>query len=386
MMTDSGDERLSQRDGSRWWLWILAGLSMVVLGGLLLLAFRPTTVAVVPRSHAVTFDGTSHFTAYPEATVPASALPYVVETMDFEDSEIVASTGTVRAEDRASGILTVYNDFQTAPFTLIKNTRFESADGRIFRTPSQVVIPGKRGSTPGQVSITVIADEPGVEYNVPAGRFAIPGLRSSPAQYAQVYAQSALPMSGGFVGERPGISDADRAAALQLLRTRLEAEVHAVATGGEGTIVFPELARISYQEGTPTTEADGSVRVHMTARAEVPIFSASALSALLAADVAGAPVRFVPQEGFRAIPGSATSTLGAGPIQFTFAGSALIIWHVQADELAAALAGKDKEAFQAIVTQFPGVEKADARIRPFWRSFFPEDPEDITVTVESPTA
>ena len=55
------------------------------------------------------------------------------------------------------------------------------------------------------------------------------------------------------------------------------------------------------------------------------------------------------------------------------------------EKLAAALAGKDKEAFQVISKSFPGIEEARARVQPFWSGRFPEDPESIRIKVEDPT-
>ena len=117
------------RARSRWWMWIAAGISVLILGTLALLALRSTTVTITPRSQAVVFDQTAQFTAFPSATAAAGTLSYTVQTVELEDSEVVASSGTVRAEDKASGTITVFNDYSTDSLKLIKNTRFQSAGG-----------------------------------------------------------------------------------------------------------------------------------------------------------------------------------------------------------------------------------------------------------------
>jgi hypothetical protein len=384
-MPDMRETPPSEGRRSRWWIWTIAVLCVVVLGVLLLVALRSTTVTVTPRSHTLTFDETSTFTAYPAATAATGTLTYTVQSADFDDSQVVQSTGTVHAEDKASGQITVYNNYQTSPLHFVKTTRFQSADGHIFRTPADVVIPGKSGSTPGQVTITVIADEAGESYNVPAGKFSVPGLKSNATEYAQVYAQSSDAMSGGFVGDKPGVSDSDTASAISAMKGRLQDKAQAAASSTDGSLVFPELMTITYADQPSTTEADGSVRLHEKAHVEIPQLSSDAFANLVAADVAGSPVTLVPGQGFGATLKNATSTtLGSDPIQFTLTGSATIVWKIDNNALAQALAGKQQSAFQAIVTQFPGIEEAHARIEPFWKGSFPTDANKIKIVVGKP--
>jgi hypothetical protein len=235
------------------------------------------------------------------------------------------------------------------------------------------------------VTITVIADEAGEAYNVPAGKFTVPGLKSNATEYAQVYAQSAEAMAGGFVGEKPGVSDADKAAAVATIRGRLQDKARAAGASTGDALVFPQLMTVTYTDEPSTTEADGNVRVRQKAHAQIPSLSAGAFANLVAADVAGSPVTLSPGEGFGATLKNATSTaLGSDPLQFTLTGSATIIWDIDTDSLAQALAGKEQSAFQAIVTQFPGIEEAHARIEPFWKGSFPTDPKKIKIVVETP--
>ena len=369
-----------------WWIWALAGVCVVVLGVLLLVALRSTTVTVTPRSQAVTFDESSRFTAYPAATVASGMLSYTVQTVDLADSEVVESRGTVHSEDKASGTITVYNDYQTTSFKLVKNTRFQSESGLIFRAPADIVIPGKKGATPGQVSVTVIADQPGEKYNVAAGKFTLPGLKSSAAIYPNIYAKSTAAMTGGFVGDKPGVAPAAMEAAVSAVRTRLESKARGSVAAAAGTVVFPDLVQITYKDEPATPEAGGGVRIHESAHVVTPVFPADALAQTVYADANGASITFTPGSGFAARMTDASSTPGVDLLQFTLAGSAQLVWNIDSAALQQALAGKDQSAFQAIVTQFPGVQEAHARIEPFWKSTFPVDPAAVKIDVLAPKA
>src|SRR3989338_2365826 len=253
-----------------WWIWALAGVCVIVLGILLLVAMRSTTITVTPRSHTATFDESSRFTAYPAETATSGTLSYTVQTVDLADSEVIASKGTVHSEDKASGTITVYNNYQTSSFKLIKNTRFQSAGGLIFRTPADIVIPGKKGTTPGQVSVTVVADQPGEQYNVAAGKFTVPGLKSSAAIYPNIYAQSTAAMTGGFVGDKPGVEPAAMQAAVGAVRARLESKARESIDSTGGTVVFPDLVQITYKDEPTTAEAGGGGGVYESAQAVIP--------------------------------------------------------------------------------------------------------------------
>ena len=72
---------------------------------------------------------------------------------------------------------------------------------------------------------------------------------------------------------------------------------------------------------------------------------------------------------------------GSNILIFTLSGAAQLVWNVDAVALAEALAGKEEGAFQAIVAGFPGVEEARARVQPFWKNSFPENPADIRIKI-----
>lgn len=100
------------------------------------------------------------------------------------------------SRDRAFGVMTIYNK-QSAPQRLIKNTRFESPEGVVFRiTQGSVTVPAMKDGAPGMLSVTIFADETGAKYNIQPTTFKIPGIKGTVA-YDLVYGQSAQAMVGG---------------------------------------------------------------------------------------------------------------------------------------------------------------------------------------------
>ena len=373
----------------RIWIWVVAAISLFVLGVLALFAFRSTTVTVTPRSRPIVFDQSVHFNAYPSASAATGSLSYAVIANDLEDSTVVASSGTEHAEDRATGTITVFNEYSASSVRLIKNTRFATPAGLIFRVPATVVIPGKKGATPGSVTVTVAADQAGDEYNIgPVDKFTLPGLKSTPDMYGSVYARSTSEFTGGFVGDRPGVAAGALDSARAEVRGRLENKAHDGARAlNSGTItVFPDLMRITYESLPTTTEAGGGVRIHEKARVEIPALSAGAFAEAAARGVGenteGVSFRIEGLDTLAARHGSANATqaaLGADPLDFTLAGNALLVWNVDSASLSQALAGRNQSAFQGIINGFSSIQEARARIEPFWKGTFPATTSDIKI-------
>lgn len=380
-----------KRRSSRLWIWILALASILVLGGALLaFALKSTTVRVKPLAQPIVFDATVYGASLNGTAT--GTIPYTVKEFEFEDSAVVPAQGTERAEDKATGTVIVYNNYSTTPQRLIKNTRFETPQGLVFRIPESIVVPGKNGSTPGQLQVTVFADQPGEAYNVgPVEKLTLPGLKSTADMYAGIYARSTAAMSGGFVGERPAVAPGAMESARSEVRARLEkkAQESALAVSSESLFVLPSLVQISYQSLPSTTEAGGGLRMHEKAKVVVPVFSPEVFGAAIAQGVTAADtssgVRLTPGSGFSATVAEGDSAqIGVGAFRFSLSGAGTLVWDIPLEALTEALAGKDQTVFQTVVEGFPSIQEAHANISPFWRSTFPDDASDIEIVREEP--
>jgi hypothetical protein len=377
-------------------LWTVTLASLLAIVVIASLAFiGTTTVEVEPRQHTVVFDETALFTAYPLASAtntPASRISYTIETLTREDSAKASASGTEQVETQSSGQITVYNEYSNEPVRLIKNTRFETPSGLIYRARDPIVIPGRTGAgssiVPGSTVVTVYADKAGEQYNTgPVSRFTLPGLESSPDMFPAVYAISSGSMSGGFKGEKPRVAERDLEAAQAQIMSQLEARIQSDLAGGAiDGFVFSNLSQVEYVPLPAESNDDGSVLVRMRAVAKVPTFDEHAIAGYLASMTSASTDDVL-------LSISDTSTMsarllasddivfGVDPIDFALSGNATFVWDTDAPQLASDLAGRDRDAFDAIVRNYPGVERASLRLRPFWARTLPEDPEDITVIV-----
>jgi len=144
------------------------------------------------------------------------------------------ASGSKQIEERAHGIIRIFNAYSSSPQVLIGHptdkkyqTRFLSSDGKIFRLHKRIVIPGAKivggKIVPSHIDVEVFADEPGEEYNIGPSKFVIAAWceKNSP-KCKGFYAQSFQPMKGGAKKEVKVVSQEDIDKAKDLVRKNIE--------------------------------------------------------------------------------------------------------------------------------------------------------------------
>lgn len=142
-------------------------------------------------------------------TIPGKIIEDIQELSQQFDA-----TGKAANEEKARGIIRVYNKFNL-PQILIAKTRFLSSDGKLFRSEERVSI-----SSGGYSDVSVEAAEAGEDYNIEPTKFSVPGLAGS-SRYTAVYGESLAPMAGGQTSEAPQVTDGDIEKAKESLRNTL---------------------------------------------------------------------------------------------------------------------------------------------------------------------
>ena len=116
---------------------------------------------------------------------------------------------------KASGIITVFNEYSSDSQRLVASTRFLSSSGKIFRAIEDIYIPGMKTDgdevIPGSIDAEVMANYLGTEYNISPSDFTIPGFKGTP-KYDGFYGKSDTSMSGG---SNEAIEDTDLKAEYQ---------------------------------------------------------------------------------------------------------------------------------------------------------------------------
>ena len=156
---------------------------------------------------------------------------FIVPGYFFEETKIVKDEfpGSRKAmkEEKARGVVRVYNSYSTASQTWVAGTRFMSAEGKLFRSVKKAVIAGARYEggklVPGETDVEVIAAEPGEEYNIGPTTFSIPAFAGT-SKYTYFYARSFSPMRGGLKAEVSQATEEDIEKARKILMEKAKKE------------------------------------------------------------------------------------------------------------------------------------------------------------------
>lgn len=362
------------------WMYVGAAVVVLIVAVGILHAFGGAKVEITPVVNETSVSGEF------AATGSAGDLPFEVITAETVATASVPAEGTTEADDPAQGTITVYNA-QEKTQQLIKNTRFESSNGLIYRIHDSITVPAGSPTAPGELKVTVYADEGGEKYNIGPSSFTVPGLKGS-ATFDLVYARSSEPMAGGFSGVRPSVSGATKTAKYESLKPTIDSEI-ATALAAEvpdGYALLPGASWTTYEPQPDGTGASGTVSLREKGITTAVIFPKAALAKAVAfrtlGSYEGQPVTLKDQGTLTLASMSGTApAAGDASFSFTLSGNTTILWEVDAAKIAGAVAGKTRESAKTILLGFPEVDKAVIVLRPFWAGSYPSDPEKIKVTV-----
>ena len=365
-------------------LWVAAGIIVVALGFALSLLFSGTSVTVIPKQSTVSVD--TALRAF--KTAKPGELPFQTMTIEKTASQSVPSTGQEDATLRASGKIVIYNNYSAAPQRLIRNTRFESSGGKIYRIDASIVVPGKTATAPGDIEVEVFADEPGEAYNIGLSDFTIPGFKGT-AQYSKFYARSKTPMTGGFVGKRLTIDPVVLSKAKDDIHAKLNADlITAVdAQKPEGYELYEGAIFFEYTS-MPNAESGSAVLVTEKATLYGVLFDKKELASAVASAMATTPASGVPllladdsTLAFAVAEQDRYHPWEKESFSFTLKGTAHLVAEFNEGDLRGDLVGKSRAGLPTILSGYPGIERAEVVMRPFWKRSFPENPEDIELKI-----
>lgn len=318
-------------------------------------------------------------------------LGYELLSLAEEGEKRIAAKGQEKVSTKASGKITIYNNFSTTPQRLVKNTRFESTEGLIFRISESVNVPGytkKADGTiePGSAVAIVTADGTGEAYNVIPSMFTVPGLKGSP-QFDKIFAESKEPFVGGFDGMKYMIDEAELATARQELhmelRDKLLKELKNKKPNG---YVFYEPSITFAYNSLPSTDAGPQTAViKEQARLLAPLFKEDVFASRIAKE--GIPgyedeaVRIEdPSTLTFSYPSTTTEDISAtGSVKFNLRGKAMVVWVYDAEKLRKDVLGLSKTALPSVLSGYPSIATAEVKIRPFWKTSFPKDLSHIRI-------
>ncbi len=310
-------------------------------------------------------------------------------SIDITASEKVQATEEETIKTKASGKIIIYNDFSSDSQKLIKNTRFEASNKKIYRINDSVVVPGQKKvngkNVPGSLEVTVYADAEGEEFNIEMSDLTIPGFKGT-SRYNAIYARTKTAISGGFNGTIKKVSSEIGASAKLKMQKQIEEKMTNEINSSipENYIFFLPLAKITYSELPQTEVTADSVTLNLRAKIDVPVFSKEALARTLAKKYVDLelskdnPFVFDVNTLEYSTP-SVEESSGKKTLSFKTNGSVRIMWPVDEVLLKAKIAGSKRNDIADIFSEHKTISKAKAYVKPFWKSSFNSDVKEIKI-------
>lgn len=339
------------------------------------------------RSYANIYIQTKEMSVNTNSTI---SVPFSNVELSVEKNVSIKATGEEKVTEKAKGKITIYNEYEEEDQRLLKETRFESSNGLIYRIPTSVVVPGlkrdeKGNIIAGKLEVEVVADQAGEKYNIGAGKFTVPGFKDLP-QYNSFYAVSNSSMTGGFDGIRKVISETDRENAEKDLKNQIKTQLisDAKAKSNETDVVIADESMITYEILGDKINGNDVV---VSAKGTIKAMSINANA--LGNSVAAATIsNFTTNENViisnidKIKITLKENTESSNNANLEVSGNIDFRWQNNYEAFKQAVAGVSKNDLNTVVEQFPGITSIRTEVRPVWSGSFPENIEKINIIDE----
>ena len=367
---------------------IISFLILILLGAFGYVALnRVSTAAINISPYKETLAIDSRLRARANATT--DGLSFEIMQLNAEESGLITATGITSGGQKASGKITVYNNYGSAPQKLIANTRFQTSDGKVYRIKGAISVPGM-----GVLEATVYADQAGEEYNIGPADFTLPGLKGG-ARFEKVFAKSKSAMSGGSSGNIRVVKKEDidsvRASINEKIKNRLT-EMFSKQKP-EGYVLFDDAVKIEYIENSDNPKVGDSSGRAMTFKVKGSatgyLFKKDALSKALTDDNAG-DLKKVPKndpilvENIESLDFSLISADAKNKeITVRLKGNADFVWTVDTAKLLEEMLNYKGKDYTSVFQNYPAIAKASIVQSPKWWPRFPKDKSKIKINIET---
>jgi hypothetical protein len=386
----------------RRWMIVFFSLFLVIAASAigLSVAFSETTIIVKPATDELTFQEVL-LTATEKRSVTASTTQYdaigdnegklryepIVETIT--ETKILNPTERKFSKQKASGMITVYNNYTTNKQRLIKRTRFATSDGKVYRIRKSIVIPGKKGNIPGRLDVRVYADLAGDKYNLTSGTFTLIALKGkNKKMYNSITAKLKTPITGGFVGERFVVSESMKSKVRKELRNHiLQRAIKEATKIASSTMYIFDGGVIAEHNDIIEQNINNKLKLTQTSKITYISFKKRDFADALISSASNNGQ----QKGYAIIKNieklrikvdkESFETVDDNVVKILINGNAEFVWLFDKEQLKRDLLGKDIEVARVVLKSYSMIKHADIIFRPPWSHSLPKNPNDITITI-----
>ncbi|MBA3733043.1 hypothetical protein H0W91_01570 [Patescibacteria group bacterium] len=347
--------------------------------------FKSAKITITPKNEIVAVN-----TSLIAKKNTTTDLGYQIVTLSKDLEKAVNATSEQQVDNKARGTIIIYNNAGSQPQRLVATTRFQTADGLIFRLLKDVSVPGnivKDGKTvAGSIEVLVEADKTGASYNIGLKDFTIPGFKGDP-KFSTIYARSKTEMTGGFSGMQKVVSNEDKAAADTELTANLQTALSndIVSQIPSNFVLFPSSLKYKFDPVSQANGSNGGAVIRKRALATAIIFDKAALSKAIVSknlpDAGDEVIKITNLDSlnFTYDPSIAFDPNTSATVSFNLKGDANLVWVLDENKLKMDLLGLPKKDALSVVGSFTTIKEAWIETHPFWNQTIPMDPSKVTL-------
>lgn len=298
------------------------------------------------------------------------------------------ATGKKNVSEKASGEITIYNNYSSNTQTLVANTRFESPNGLIYRLTTNITIPGaeiRDGKIiPSSIKAIVVADEPGEKYNSePIAKLTIPGFKGSP-KYDGFYGELKNGAKGGFIGEKIVPLDTDIEKAKKEMSNKLKSALENSISlkKPEGFVFIGDFKTDILKLIVVSTSTDENGNFALLGEGDSKIFG------IRRDDIIKFLIEFYNQNTNKKVNDFEIEYLNFKPdfdngnIIFNLKAKGNFVQNPNLDELKSKILSKKILEVENIIKNLDELESAKIIIKPSWINILPSNPSKINIILK----
>jgi hypothetical protein len=395
-LTESGDDEdaddSDEPRGKFPWKWVgivVVVAAVVALGAwAVAILFGHVTIAInfteTPWQYAGTFiaDKSASTVNGTNGVIPAQ-----VFSINKNTTQLFPASGEQNMSVKATGMLTIYNAYSSAPQTLVATTRFVTPDGKIFRLVGSVVVPGAAITNgqivPSSINAPVVADAAGSDYNVgPVAKLTVPGFANTP-KFAGFYGALASSTSGGFTGEKPVPTAADIAAAKASTTVILQAALgnSLAGTYPNNFMILASTTQVTKLTVNTSTDQNGKFSAFGEATLSAIGFDQAAFKTFLL----GLAQTAEPSSTFSSLAlqyGGITPDFVGGKVNFSVNAQGSLEPAFSSSTFDGIIEGKSIASARMAIASLPQLENGSISVWPSWLWSIPSDSKKIELNVK----
>ena len=324
------------------------------------------------------------------AEIAGKQIPAEVFSISKNFTFPFVATGKKNVQQKAEGIITIYNNYSSDSQVLAATTRFTAPDGKVFRLKERTIVPGAKvvsgKISPSSINASVIADKAGAEYNIgPQSKFTIPGFQGTD-KYSGFYGSSKEAMKGGFIGEAAYPTDDDikrgKASAEKQLKDYTDSALSLqipqdfkFLDGSRQFVILKEIVN-------PQTDEKGNFSVFVEGKSSNIGFKEAGLKDLIekiAQSSTGDNLLKI--KSYALEYGAPRPDFGQGKISFAVDFKGIFEEPINVDEFKQKVAEKNESELKLLVSSYKNIQKFTVSFWPIWIKTVPSDINKIAVEV-----